>query len=196
MNQSLEEARHSEHLESVHEAIRGAIARGSPRAARRNAPGRDRSRARIASTPPNATSSGRPSIRRLTPRSSPRRRDAVRATRLAELDPESLASIAQDVDPDDAADLLQDLPGGRHRGGAHRTRRPGAVPARIRAALRRRHRRRPDEPRRRDGASRREPGDRGAIPAPARGDPREDQPAVRGGPGETGTSARYGSPIS
>ena len=37
---------------------------------------------------------------------------------------------------------------------------------------------------------------RGAIPAPARGDPREDQPAVRGGPGEPVHSARYGSPIS
>ena len=36
--------------------------------------------------------------------------DAVRAVRLAELDPESLAAIAQDVDTDDAADLLQDLP--------------------------------------------------------------------------------------
>ena len=36
--------------------------------------------------------------------------DAVRAARLAVLDPRALASIAQDVDADDAADLLQDLP--------------------------------------------------------------------------------------
>ena len=37
--------------------------------------------------------------------------DAVRAARLAVLAPESVASIAQGVDPDDAADMLQDLPG-------------------------------------------------------------------------------------
>ena len=36
--------------------------------------------------------------------------DAVRAARLAVLDPKLVASIAQDVDTDDAADLLQDLP--------------------------------------------------------------------------------------
>ncbi len=36
--------------------------------------------------------------------------DAVRASRMAQMNPEELAAVAQDVDLDDAVDILQDLP--------------------------------------------------------------------------------------
>ena len=36
--------------------------------------------------------------------------DAVRATHMRQMAPQALAAVAQEVDPDDAADILQDLP--------------------------------------------------------------------------------------
>ena len=109
MNQSLEEARHSEHLESVHEAIEAR----SPGDLRALLEGMHPAEIALVleSLPPAERDVVWPAIDPETHAEVfAEAEDAVRATRLAELDPESLASIAQDVDPDDAADLLQDLP--------------------------------------------------------------------------------------
>ncbi len=36
--------------------------------------------------------------------------DAIRASHMRHMGPQALAAVAQEVDPDDAADILQDLP--------------------------------------------------------------------------------------